>query len=242
MRPYDSLNRAELATLLARAMPLLEYPELYKTLPYSDVGSNWYRSAVERTYSAAVLPSAWQNKNSFDAGRSVSADELREALNKAQEFQRGSRSGINIYLDWKTAYADLDLYILDESVPLKFDSNYRVTNLAEVRRHPGTVYWNRHHSGWGTALDFDSWAGNGNQPLHAAHSERMSVDPRKVKRPGTYRILVHYYNWGAERSPSGVDFSWFGFHSGRNINTNGQPFQEHLNLGEAKFVGQLNAG
>lgn len=116
-----------------------------------------------------------------------------------------------------------------------------VTNFAEVREHSGTVYWQRNSSSWGGALDYDSWAGQGSQPVHPSNGERVSVDPRKIKRPGKYRILVHYYAWSNGQSPASASFSWYGYQSGKNINTTGAPFQDSLAPGQLKFVGQLNA-
>ncbi len=241
-RPNDILNRAELCNIIAKALPLSNYSEFFKSLPFSDIPNDsvWWKNYLQRVYSAEILPNYITNDEKFQPNKEIIQIEIDETLNKAYNFLKGPNSGINIYLSWIESYVDLDLYLLDSTVIVEHN-NYIVSNLSSIRGNVGTVYWARPESIWGAQLDYDSWGGN-QQPQHSISEERITVDPRKVKRPGRYLVLINYYNgWENSNSPDIATFKWWGFYAGKNINSNGgNPFEESIRKGETKLVGWLD--
>ena len=240
-RPKDRVTFAEFITMTVRAIPIpLDNPK-YKSFSYNK--GYWYYKYLKAAYNAGII----KNKSySFDTG--IEEEEANQLLERANDYFRGSKSGISIYVKWRKKYADIDLYLFnqsDSSITPKHGSDRVITNMDKVKKSGEIVYWDgKYTTDWGANLDYDSWGGN-SQPWSGAGEERVTVDSQMVKRPGIYPVILCYdFDWG-DHQPSKVTVEWWGINKGRSINkpdSDGvrRHFKQDVPKGSCLWAGRLN--
>lgn len=235
--PTQNVTFAEFIIMITRAIPVpLDNPN-YITYSYS--AGQWYDKYAKAAYNANIIENRDYN---FDNGLSTAM--ANNLLDNAYNYFLGNDSGISIYAKWNKKYADIDLYLFDQEqangTEIQHDSSYVISNIYDLQNSNGIVYWDKHSSSWGANLDYDSWGANGNQPWAGVGEERITVDSQMLRRPGTYSIILCYYNWGSQLNPNEANVEWWGINAGKNINRGGSNFNTTINKGVCKYVGTLN--
>ncbi|CAA6807505.1 MAG: Sporulation-specific N-acetylmuramoyl-L-alanine amidase [uncultured Sulfurovum sp.] len=237
--PSEKVLMKDFIKMLVRAIPIpLDNPN-YDSSPYSVEAE--YKQYIDAAYNAGILESYYLIDG--EVKESI-ADVI---LDKAYTYALGKKSGINIYTKWSQKYTDIDLYMFnpysDSSVSLEYDDNNYITNMNDIKNSTGIVYWSKHLTNWGAALDYDSWGGNGNQQWSGTGEERITVDVQQVQRPGTYNLLACYFdNWSATESSmkSSAEIEWWGYYAGNNINKSGSNYFTSIDKGKCRYIGTLN--
>jgi len=239
-RPSDSINLAEFLIMLIRTIPIPTDNPKYDYYDYHH--NDWYYKYAKAAYNARLI----ENKD-YSFNGTITSSRANEILSKALTYFKGRNSGISIYAKWSRKYADIDLYLYskyngnkDIKVKDRVNKDLRITNMQELKTSGGIVYWNKHSSDWGANLDYDSWGGN-SQPWTGIGEERITVDSKMVRRPGTYSIILCYYSgWENSSKPNSASVEWWGINRGEIINTGGVNFNSTIAVGECMYVGTLN--
>jgi len=239
-RPNDSITLAEFLVMIIRTIPIPTDNPNYNYYDYHH--DDWYYKYAKTAYNAGLI----ENRD-YSFNGTISSSKANEILSKALTYFKGKNSGISIYAKWSRKYADIDLYLYskydgnkDIKVKDRANKDFRITNMQELKTSGGIVYWDKHSSDWGANLDYDSWGGN-SQPWAGVGEERVTVDSKMVRRPGTYSIILCYYSgWRNSSKPNSASVEWWGINGGKNINTGGVNFNSTIGVGECNYVGTLN--
>lgn len=243
-RPTENVTMAEFIIMIDRAIPIPLNNSSYKFYSYNQ--SDWFYKYVNAAYNANIISNIY-----YSFGDGINKGISEQILNKSYEYYRGKNSGISIYANWSSLYSDIDLYLYStydgSSEEIKYNDARIITNMDELRKSSGIVYWDKYSTTWGANLDYDSWGGNGGQPWAGYGEERITVDTLMVRRPGKYSIILCYFNnWNSGNesnkpiNPSEATVEWWGINGGKNINVGGVNFETTLKRGECNYSGTLN--
>lgn len=237
--PDKETTLAVFLKMIVKTIPIPLNNPNYEDYYGSAIGK-WYYPYVKAAYNAGIL----ENKD-YNFEEPLNKELANNLLDKAYDYFLGNKSGISIYIRWKTEYADMDLYLFSPyddnlSTNIEYDDNFNVLNMDKLRNSNGIVYWNHHNTNWGANLDYDSWGGNGNQPWGGFGEERITVDSQMVRRPGEYSIIICYYNWRDPKNPDSASVDLWGIQRGKLINDNGEKFHYIIKKGTCRYVATLS--
>ena len=237
--PNKEVTLAAFIKMLVKTIPIPTDNPNYEDY-YSNAIGKWYYPYVKAAYNAGIL----ENKD-YEFEKPIDKNLAKKLLDKAYDYFLGKKSGISIYIRWTTKYVDMDLYLFSSyddntGTEIEYNNNYTVSNMNELKKSNGIVYWYHHSTNWGANLDYDSWGGNNNQPWGGFGEERITVDSQMVKRPGKYSMIVCYYNWMSPQNPASASVDLWAIQGGQLINTGGNKFHFTIKKGKCKYVATLN--
>lgn len=235
-RPDEDVSLIEFLIMIIRTIAIPQKNPNYASYAYDT--DKWYYHFAKTAYNAGLI-----DDKKYAFSDAITLNQAKQILNSAYEYFMGPNSGISIYVNWDTRYADVDLYFFSqydsEGYTIIHDSNHIVSNISELQSSNALVYWGNYSSDWGANLDYDSWGGNGDQPWAGKAEERVSVDSKMLRRPGEYSIIFCYYDWRDPFSPESVDVQWWGIQRGKNINNGGNNFTTNISKNECLIAGTL---
>ena len=149
--PNKKVTLAAFIKMIVKAIPIPLNNPNYEDYYGSAIGK-WYYPYVKAAYNAGIL----ENKD-YAFEKPIDKDFAKNLLDKAYDYFLGKKSGISIYIRWTTKYADMDLYLFSPyddytGTKIKYDSNFNVLNMEELRQSNGIVYWHRHSTDWGAKI------------------------------------------------------------------------------------------